>query len=295
MEPTSLTLAGSTDAALESLFNEEIRRLMAPPPETASSFTELLELPPTRAIELLHSPEAPNSPGVAVSGGPAMPPLHCLGHGGGGGGGGYAFAVDSDLVERAASYPAFAGEKNDSLETSSQTVKKEPLTESDSNHNSSSQPLVSDPTMENMGQRPLKRKDREKKISGTASVLDEIINHVQSLQRQVELLSMRLAAVNPRVDFNMDSIFAAENMSLVDSNFPSMVIPQMWPEVQVNGSRQQYHQQWQFNSLPQPVWGREQDNHNFVTPENSLLSYDSPANSVSLHSRATENGAVKVD
>ncbi|KAF8043852.1 hypothetical protein BT93_A1988 [Corymbia citriodora subsp. variegata] len=271
MEPTSLTLAGSTDAALESLFNEEIRRLMAPPPETASSFTELLELPPTRAIELLHSPEAPNSPGVAVSGGPAMPPLHCLGHGGGGGGGGYAFAVDSDLVERAASYPAFAGEKNDSLETSSQTVKKEPLTESDSNHNSSSQPLVSDPTMENMGQRPLKRKDREKKISGTASVLDEIINHVQSLQRQVE------------------------NMSLVDSNFPSMVIPQMWPEVQVNGSRQQYHQQWQFNSLPQPVWGREQDNHNFVTPENSLLSYDSPANSVSLHSRATENGAVKVD
>ncbi|KAK1288183.1 Transcription factor bHLH48 [Acorus calamus] len=35
------------------------------------------------------------------------------------------------------------------------------------------------------------------KISGTALVLDEIINHVQSLQRQVEFLSMRLAAVNP--------------------------------------------------------------------------------------------------
>lgn len=84
-------------------------------------------------------------------------------------------------------------------------------------------------------------------------------------------------------------------MSLVDSNFPSMVMPFMWPEVQVNESRQPYHQQWQFNSLPQPVWGREQDNHNFITPENSLLSYDSPANSVSLHSRATENGAMKVD
>ncbi|XP_030452999.2 transcription factor bHLH48-like isoform X2 [Syzygium oleosum] len=351
MEPTALTLAGSADAALESLLPEDIRRLIAPPPESASSFTALLELPPTRALELLHSPEAPNSPGVAVSGEPARPYLHCLG------GGGFPFYMDSDLVERAARYSVLVGEKSDSLETSSQKVKNEPLTESDSNHNSSPQPLVSDPTVENKGQRPPKRKDREKKakgsakksknesseaaeelpyvhvrarrgqatdshslaerarrekinarmkllqelvpgcskISGTASVLDEIINHVQSLQRQVELLSMRLAGVNPRVDFNMDSIFAADSVSLVDSNFPSMVMPPMWPEVQVNGSRQQYHQQWQFNSLPQPVWGREQDNHNFVTPENSLLSYDSPANSVSLHSRATEIGAMKVD
>lgn len=356
MEPTALTLAGSSDATLESLFNEEIRRLIAPPPESGNSFTALLELPPTRAIELLHSPETPNSPGVAISGDPTRPYLHCLGDGGGGGGG-FAFAAGSDLVDRTARYPVFAGEKNDSLETRSQKVKNEPLTESDSNHNSSSQPLVSDPTVENKGHRPPKRKDREKKakgsakksknessevaeelpyvhvrarrgqatdshslaerarrekinarmkllqelvpgcskISGTASVLDEIINHVQSLQHQVELLSMRLAAVNPRVDFNMDSIFAAENVSLVESNFPSMVMPLMWPDVQVNGSRQQYHQQWQFNSLPPPVWGREQDNHNYVNPEDSLLSYDSPANSVSLHSRATQNGAMKVD
>ncbi|XWS56231.1 hypothetical protein CRYUN_Cryun09bG0068200 [Craigia yunnanensis] len=48
------------------------------------------------------------------------------------------------------------------------------------------------------------------KISGTALVLDEIINHVRSLQRQVEFLSMRLAAVNPRIDFNLDSILTAE-------------------------------------------------------------------------------------
>ncbi|XVF75846.1 hypothetical protein PTKIN_Ptkin13bG0219700 [Pterospermum kingtungense] len=50
------------------------------------------------------------------------------------------------------------------------------------------------------------------KISGTALVLDEIINHVQSLQRQVELLSMRLAAVNPRIDFNLENIFIAERI-----------------------------------------------------------------------------------
>lgn len=162
MEPTALTLAGSADAALEMLLPEDIRRLIAPPPESASSFRALLELPPTRALELLHSPEAPNSPGVAVSGDLARPYLHCLD--GGGGGCGFPFYVDSDLVERAARYSVLVGEKSDSLETSSQKVKNEPLTESDSNHNSSPQPLVSDPTVENKGQRPPKRKDREKKV-----------------------------------------------------------------------------------------------------------------------------------
>ncbi|XP_013588355.1 PREDICTED: transcription factor bHLH60-like isoform X3 [Brassica oleracea var. oleracea] len=51
------------------------------------------------------------------------------------------------------------------------------------------------------------------KIQGTALVLDEIINHVQSLQRQVEMLSMRLASVNPRIDFNLDTILASESMA----------------------------------------------------------------------------------
>ncbi|XWS59198.1 hypothetical protein CRYUN_Cryun08bG0101100 [Craigia yunnanensis] len=122
------------------------------------------------------------------------------------------------------------------------------------------------------------------KISGTALVLDEIINHVQSLQRQVEFLSMRLAAVNPRIDFNLDSIFTAESGSLMESNFPSMVMPLMWPEVQVNGSRQQYQQQWHFDALQQPARGREEVCNNYITPENSLLSYDSSANSATLHS-----------
>ncbi|KAE9585304.1 putative transcription factor bHLH family [Lupinus albus] len=48
------------------------------------------------------------------------------------------------------------------------------------------------------------------KISGTALVLDEIINHVQNLQRQVEFLSMKLAAVNPRIDFSIDSLLATD-------------------------------------------------------------------------------------
>nr|GMC81102.1 transcription factor bHLH63-like isoform X2 [Ipomoea batatas] len=48
------------------------------------------------------------------------------------------------------------------------------------------------------------------KITGKAGMLDEIINYVQSLQKQVEFLSMKLAAVNPRLDFNIDSLFTKE-------------------------------------------------------------------------------------
>ncbi|XP_024379154.1 uncharacterized protein [Physcomitrium patens] len=42
------------------------------------------------------------------------------------------------------------------------------------------------------------------KITGKAVMLDEIINYVQSLQRQIEFLSMKLAAVNPRLDYSYD-------------------------------------------------------------------------------------------
>nr|GMC82798.1 transcription factor bHLH48-like [Ipomoea batatas]GMC86906.1 transcription factor bHLH48-like [Ipomoea batatas]GMC90894.1 transcription factor bHLH48-like [Ipomoea batatas] len=50
-------------------------------------------------------------------------------------------------------------------------------------------------------------------------VLDEIINHVQYLQRQVEFLTMRqwrLVAINPRIDFNVDTLFAAETGSPIE-------------------------------------------------------------------------------
>ena len=56
-------------------------------------------------------------------------------------------------------------------------------------------------------------------------------------------------------------------------------MPSMWPEEQVHGNRQQYQQLWHLDGLHQPIWGREEDNSNFITPENSLLSYDSSANS----------------
>ncbi|WOL01400.1 transcription factor bHLH62 [Canna indica] len=43
------------------------------------------------------------------------------------------------------------------------------------------------------------------KLTGKAVMLDEIINYVQSLQRQVEFLSMKLATLNPQLDFNVEN------------------------------------------------------------------------------------------
>ncbi|OMO56943.1 hypothetical protein CCACVL1_26157 [Corchorus capsularis] len=58
------------------------------------------------------------------------------------------------------------------------------------------------------------------KITGKAGMLDEIINYVQSLQRQVEFLSMKLAALNPSVEFNFDNLPAKEFPAYV-ANFPA--------------------------------------------------------------------------
>jgi len=63
-----------------------------------------------------------------------------------------------------------------------------------------------------------------------------------------------------------------------------MVSPLMWPENPFTGNGQNFQQPWNFDALQQPLWGREEENHTFITPENSLLSYDSSANSGRLGS-----------
>ncbi|KAK7392837.1 hypothetical protein VNO78_21286 [Psophocarpus tetragonolobus] len=358
------------ETSLEAIqFNDEIQGLMAPAPETANSFTALLELPPTQAVELLHSPELAGKP---PRHGPKPYPLTSFAAAN------LTFPSNTALIERAARFSVFAGENSNSntntntnSNSNSPEVKRE-LLEYDSTP-SSTCGRVSDLAAENKNP---KRKEREKKvkasskkrksvtdessgdgeklpyvhvrvrrgqatdshslaerarrekinarmkllqelvpgcnkISGMALVLDKIINHVQSLQQEVEILSMKLAAVNPVIDFNLDSLLATEGVSPMDCNFPRTVAPVMWPEIPQNGNRQQYHQPeipqnidrqqyqqpeiphngnreqyqqpWQFEAFHQPLWGREEDNTNFMTPENSLLSYDSSANSVSMH------------
>ncbi|XP_066353665.1 transcription factor bHLH79-like [Miscanthus floridulus] len=48
------------------------------------------------------------------------------------------------------------------------------------------------------------------KVTGKAVMLDEIINYVQSLQRQVEFLSMKLAAVNPQLGLNIKQLLSKD-------------------------------------------------------------------------------------
>ncbi|WZZ89067.1 hypothetical protein YC2023_117646 [Brassica napus] len=55
----------------------------------------------------------------------------------------------------------------------------------------------------------------ENRFGSKAVSLDEIVNYVQSLERQVELLYMKLATINPRMESNRNaalSIKVKENM-----------------------------------------------------------------------------------
>lgn len=119
-------------------FNEEIQGLMAPPPESASSFTALLELPPTQAVELLHSPPRHVS----------NPEHHPLSEN-------LTF-----LSNNAARFSVFAaGNSPPPLQ-----VKRE-SPEADSNPSSAQGGgYVSDPAVENMNPKCVKRKEREKKV-----------------------------------------------------------------------------------------------------------------------------------
>ncbi|PON75074.1 Basic helix-loop-helix transcription factor [Parasponia andersonii] len=62
------------------------------------------------------------------------------------------------------------------------------------------------------------------KVTGKALMLDEIINYVQSLQRQVEFLSMKLASVNTRLDANMDTLMS-KDIFQPNSSLPHPIFP----------------------------------------------------------------------
>ncbi|RWW29192.1 hypothetical protein BHE74_00014630 [Ensete ventricosum] len=59
------------------------------------------------------------------------------------------------------------------------------------------------------------------KVTGKAVMLDEIINYVQSLQRQVEFLSMKLAAVNPQLDLSGERLLAKNVGNFSSSSYRS--------------------------------------------------------------------------
>ncbi|XP_023640740.1 transcription factor bHLH48 [Capsella rubella] len=289
---------------LESLnFSDEFRQLVTttPPENSGGSFTALLEMPVTQAMELLHFTDSSSSQtNITKLAGDISPhPFGTL-----------TFPSNSLLLDRAARFSVIATEQNGYIsgETPSSSanldrVKAEPAeTDSVSENQNSKQNQNKRKEREKKAKSSMKktkssveedklpyvhvrarrgqatdnhslaeRARREKinarmkllqelvpgcdKIQGTALVLDEIINHVQSLQRQVEMLSMRLAAVNPRIDFNLDTILASENGSLMDGSF--------------NGESYHQLQQWPFDGYHQPEWGREEDQHQADFPMGS--------------------------
>uniref|UniRef100_A0A3Q7I8U4 BHLH domain-containing protein n=1 Tax=Solanum lycopersicum TaxID=4081 RepID=A0A3Q7I8U4_SOLLC len=95
------------------------------------------------------------------------------------------------------------------------------------------------------------------KVTGKAVMLDEIINYVQSLQRQVEFLSMKLATVNPRMDFNMEALLSKDMFqsrgSLGHNMYQSETSTQAFPYGFQSQPNQNYHKgtefPFQINSL----------------------------------------------
>ncbi|KAL3835034.1 hypothetical protein ACJIZ3_009770 [Penstemon smallii] len=62
------------------------------------------------------------------------------------------------------------------------------------------------------------------KVTGKAVMLDEIINYVQSLQRQVEFLSMKLTTINPVMELNAESVFS-KDMIQTRGSLPHEIYP----------------------------------------------------------------------
>ncbi|KAL3828936.1 hypothetical protein ACJIZ3_017738 [Penstemon smallii] len=62
------------------------------------------------------------------------------------------------------------------------------------------------------------------KVTGKALMLDEIINYVQSLQRQVEFLSMKLASVNPELDSNINNLLTKDTFQQ-NATIPQQMYP----------------------------------------------------------------------
>ncbi|KAL6844674.1 hypothetical protein ACP4OV_025333 [Aristida adscensionis] len=74
------------------------------------------------------------------------------------------------------------------------------------------------------------------KVTGKAVMLDEIINYVQSLQRQVEFLSMKLATVNPRLDLNIEGLLSKDILRFpgVSSSSIGFSPDMMHPQLQLS-------------------------------------------------------------
>ncbi|CAO2146316.1 unnamed protein product [Urochloa humidicola] len=107
------------------------------------------------------------------------------------------------------------------------------------------------------------------KVTGKAVMLDEIINYVQSLQRQVEFLSMKLSTVNPQLQIDVDSFTPKDdNQSGVPAS-SSLPVPQP-PVYSMEGPRPAFcYASSQGTAVPSTVTSAK----SFVTPS-TVVNHD---------------------
>ncbi|KAL7262372.1 hypothetical protein ACSBR1_000699 [Camellia fascicularis] len=101
------------------------------------------------------------------------------------------------------------------------------------------------------------------KITGKAVMLDEIINYVQSLQQQVEFLSMKLATVNPQLNVDIDRIISKEILHLRGSGAaipgfdPGSSSSHQYPLGIPQGTFPGIPSASPFHLMPQNVWDND--------------------------------------
>uniref|UniRef100_A0A0A9CZD0 BHLH domain-containing protein n=1 Tax=Arundo donax TaxID=35708 RepID=A0A0A9CZD0_ARUDO len=103
------------------------------------------------------------------------------------------------------------------------------------------------------------------KVTGKAGMLDEIINYVQSLQKQVEFLSMKIAASKPVVSFDIvEDLFGRRlKQACNPAALPAMALPvgQLEPSCLQMSPMQQVHP-----SAGSPAFGLDMVVNNLYPP-----------------------------
>ncbi|KAL1810285.1 transcription factor bHLH79 [Daucus carota subsp. sativus] len=77
------------------------------------------------------------------------------------------------------------------------------------------------------------------KVIGKALVLDEIINYIQSLQHQVEFLSMKLEAVNSRIEPTIEG-FPLKNLGTPTLDETGLIFASQTPREYAHGSQRDW-------------------------------------------------------
>ncbi|KAF2591744.1 hypothetical protein F2Q70_00041084, partial [Brassica cretica] len=267
-------------------------------------FTALLELPPTQAVELLHftDPSLSSSSqaaaaavaGIGLDVSPPPPPLHAYG--------GLTFPSNEALMERAARFSVMANEQQ---QQQNGNVSGETTTTSSVPSNSDrvkTEPGETDSSQRLENNRCGKRKELDKKVKGStkkkskSSEENEKLPYVHVRARRGQATDSHSLAerarrekINARMKLLQELVPGCDkNGSLMDGSFNGTAMQLAWPH-QVTETEQSFHhrqlqlqqppqpQQWPYDGLNQPAWGRE-DDQGHGNEHNSLM-----VGSASLH------------